>query len=79
MPSGIAARPGSHYLAAEGAADYVSAVGEVLRDPHEDLVRRQHAWDLAQQSYSWSSLPSRLRQLPQCLWLGISRSQRSSR
>ena len=60
---GIAARPGSHYLAAEGAADYVSAVGEVLRDPHEDLVRRQHAWDLAQQSYSWSYLPSRLRQL----------------
>ena len=57
---GIEAVPGQHYLPAHESPDFIAAVAQLLADPEADLRRRQAAWELARDRYSWEAVASPL-------------------
>lgn len=59
---GIAAQPGIHYLQAEDAPSYVSALRQIFAHPSEDLERRRNAFELARSTYSWEAIARPLSQ-----------------
>jgi len=54
---GLAARPGTHYLeAGDAPGSYARLVRELLDDPEADFRRREAAYELVRDRYSWESL-----------------------
>ncbi len=57
---GIDAVPGRHYQPAEDAPSFAAALQDILRMPQADLERRQNAWDLVRDGYSWEAVEKML-------------------
>lgn len=60
---GIRVVPDQHYLKAETPADFVAGIMSIAEDPPSDLHRRQAAFDLVRERYSWKSTQDQMRAL----------------